>query len=331
MRQTVLLLVLLLLGACAPAAQQIVPTERPTVTPTLTDTPTRTPGPANATPTATQTRPPASPTGGPSPTSLLGPTSTAADPLATATPVPNPNAPRIEFFTSDSRAVVPGSDVTLFWSTRGIDAAIIYRIDPGGARNQLWNVPPDGNLTVGTREADRGSINFVLSVGEGNARVEQTLSLPLSCPVNWFFVPSPAECPNNEPEETELIEQPFTRGRMVYARSRDEVYALFNDGFDPAWVSYRNLYNPEIHPESIENFPLQPGQVQPIGILGFVWRGRDNTRSRLGLGTQQSFTYDGFIQTAQAGESESLYISSSDGTVLQLLPEGEAWQIITLP
>lgn len=325
------LLLLLLLSACAPTAEQIIPTERPTITATATVTPTSTdPVIREVTPTATITRPPASPTGGPSPTALLGPTRTP-DAAVTATRVRSPNAPRIEFFTADVPAVAPGTDVTLFWSTRGADSATIYRLDPTGTRNQLWNVPPDGSLPVSTRLTDRGVIDFLISVGEGNDRIEQTLSLPLSCPVQWFFNPPPEECPDTEPIETRLIEQPMVRGRLLYIEDRDQVYALFNDGFDPAWVAFGNSYNPAIHEAFIEGFPVPPERYQPTAILGFVWRGSDIVRSRLGLGIQEAFTYEGFIQTTQIANGESLYVASSDRRVLQLLPEGDSWQIIDLP
>lgn len=322
----------LLMGACAPTAPQVVPTERPTITPTFTPTATRTRAPRDASPTPTLTQAPASPTGGPSPTSLLGATATP-NRAVTSTPVRSANAPRIEFFTSDVQAVAPGSSVSLFWSTRGATGATIYRLDPSGARNQLWNVPPDGNLTVSTRQSDRGTVDFLIAVGDGPDRIEQGLSLPLSCPVSWFFSPPPADCPNAEPIETAIIEQPFQRGRMLYVESSDEIYALFNDGFDPAWVAFQNRYNPVIHAESEPNFAPPPGLLQPLRILGFVWRGNDRTRSRLGLATQQEFAYDGFVQTspARGGDGNNLYISSSDGTVVQLLPAGESWQLITLP
>lgn len=319
------------LAACAPTAQQILPTERPTITPTATATATRTPSTlsGDVTPTATVTRPPATSTGGPSPTPLLGPTRTPDD-RATSTPVRSVNAPRIEFFTSDVRAVTPGDAVTLFWSTRNTDGATIYRLDPTGARNQLWNVPPDGNLNVATNRNERGTVDFLIRVGEGNERIEQTLSLPLSCPVTWFFVPPPVECPDSEPIETRIIEQSFVRGRMLYVEGRDEVYALFNDGFEPGWVAFQNRYDPNIHPESLEDFPVPSGRVQPIAELGFVWRGSDIVRSRLGLGTQEPFAFEGFVQTARVGEDINIYMNSSDGTVLKILPDGLGWQIITL-
>ena len=324
------ILLLLIASACAPVARQVIPTERPTVTPTATATATATRGPRNATPTVTVTRPPASPTGGPSPTPLLGATSTPDDDV-TPTRVPNPNAPRIEFFTSDVQAVAPGSDVSLFWSTRGADGATIYKLDPAGTRNQLWNVPPDGSLTVSTLESERGTANFLLTVGEGAERTEQPLSLPLSCPVTWFFVPPPQACPNDEPLETRIIEQPFVRGRMLYIAEQNQVYALFNDGFEPAWVVFRNQYNPAIHDAFLEGFPVPPGRFQPRDELGFVWRGNDLTRNRLGLATDEATGFDGFLQTAPAGDEDSVYVTSADGNVLQILPDGENWEIITLP
>ena len=317
------------LVACSPTVQQVLPTARPTLTLTATITPSQTLSAGLATPTTTPTRPPMTATGGPSPTALLGATSTPNQSFTPTRPA-NPNAARIEFFTADAPAVFPGSDITLYWSTRGASSATIYRLDPQGERNQLWNVQADGNLKISTRAADRGVLEFLLNVGEGTNRAEQRLIIPLTCPINWFFVPAPTECPNTEPLEVELIEQPFARGRMVYVGNRNEVFALHNDGAEPAWVVFQNRYNPEIHPEKDPNFPDPIGFFQPRGILGFVWRSRDITRSRLGLGTEEETPYSGFIQTASVGESESLYLSSRDGTVLKLLPNGEAWQIITL-
>lgn len=321
---------LLALAACAPAARQIIPTERPTATQTLTPTATRTPG-FGATPTATL--PPLTQTAGPSPTSIFGATSTPAAVPSTPTRALNPNAPRIEFFTTDVLQVAPGGSLTLFWSVRGTRGAVIYRIEPDGTRGSLWNVPPDGSLTVTTRRRDRGQVTYLLSAGEGDLLAEQLLTVPLSCPDPWFFQPSPDACPAGPPEPTTLIEQSFERGRMVYIQSRSRVYALFNDGRAPAWVSFENRYNPAVHPELDENFEraIPPGFVQPLRILGFTWRGSDVVRNRLGLGLQAEISYEGFIQTVTSGTREDLYLNSADGSVLLLLPGGDAWQIITLP
>lgn len=325
------LLLAFLTGGCAATAVQIIPTQRPTVTETLTPTPSRTPG-VNITPTA-YTPPPVTMTGGPTPTSLFGATSTALPGSApTTTRVPNPNAPRIEFFTADVVAVAPGESLTLFWSTRGVGSAVIYRVDRNGVRNQLWNVAPDGSLIVGTRGSDRGTVDFVLSVGEGALNVEQGLSLPLACPIQWFFQPAPDACPESEAQITRVIEEPFERGRMLYIEVNDQVYALFNDGQAPAWVTFPDRYDPAIHPELEESFVPPPGLVQPLAILGFVWRGNDVVRNRLGLGTQPEASYEGAFQQALGADGrETVYVSSFDGSVLVLQPGGEAWQLITPP
>lgn len=323
-----LALLALAVSACGASAKPIIPTQRPTATITLTPTSSPTPG-FDTTPTRTPT-----PSGvlGPTPTSIFGPTQPSVAALPSATRVINPNAPRIEFFTADVLVAAPGDSITLFWSVRNTTGAVIYRLETDGQRNQLWNVAPDGNLTVNTRRRDRGAATFVLSVGEGDLNTEQILSIPLSCPDPWFFQPAPDACPAGPAETTSVIEEPFERGRMLYIQSRNRVYSLFNDGSQPAWVSVENRYDPAVHPELQENFVPPPGFVQPLRILGFVWRGSDQVRNRIGLGLADETPYEGFVQTLTTADgSENLYVSSADGSVLQLLPGGTAWQIITPP
>jgi hypothetical protein len=323
-----LLALLLILSGCMAAEMPVVPTAQPTATPTPTGTPTRI---ASAqTPLPTATRAALTPTGGPSPTPLIGQANVSAVIAPTGTRSSNPNAPRIEFFTTNVLNVNPGDSVTLFWSARGADTAAIYRLDAGGNRTQLWNVGPDGQLSVDTRRSDRGQLQFVLTIGDGANQVEQVLTIPLACPDTWFFNPPPTACPLGAALETSIIEEPFERGRMIYIASSNRVYALFNDTFEPAWISVENRFDPAIHPESEPSFQPPPGLYQPLRILGFVWRGNDTVRSRLGLAIQPEFSYQGFVQAAPAiNGAESVYVSSADGTVLELVPGGEGWQIIT--
>lgn len=316
------------ISGCVATTMQIIPTERPTDTPTFTPQPTDTP---SVIITLTNTPRP-TPLGGATPTPLFGPTRTPAPDAPTPTRAINPNAPRIEFFTSDSVAVAPGERLTMFWSVRGANATVIYQLNRTGERERLWNVESAGNLTVTTRARDRGQVVFVLSASNALDTTEQTISIPLACPVQWFFGPPPEECPEDNAIETRIIEQQFQAGRMVYIENTNSVYVLFNDGSSPAWLRFDNRYDPAIHPESQENFVPPPNLYQPIGILGFVWRGNDTVRNRLQLGTNAQISYNGFIQEAMTFTNvRSLYISSTDATVLQLLGTGSAWQIITAP
>lgn len=250
----------------------------------------------------------------------------------------NPNAPRIEYFAADVESVSPGGEVILFWSTRNVEQGVIYRLNQAGERTLTYNIGPVGRETVTVGERERGRVDFVLIVGEGAQQVTQTVSIPILCPVIWFFAPSPSECPTGDAQSSSILEQPFERGRMIYVAATDRIYALFNDGRTPAWVDFPNLYNPAIHPERNEEFELQlagTGLVQPVARLGFVWRGNDTVRNRLGNGTAPEVTYEGFVQQAPTRSpdgtliGESLYVTGSTANVMQLLPGGSAWQIIT--
>lgn len=322
-----LLLLAWSVSACAAAAVPLIPTDLPTQTLTFTPSPTRTPA-LNETPTARPTLPP--PTGA-SPTPLLGAPRTpqgVAGGFITPTRVFNPNAPRIEFFTSDPLRVEPGKTVTLFWSARGVDNAVIYRLDAEGNRTQVYNVPPDGSLPITTRNSERGELRFVLSIGTGDNYSELTHSIPLTCPLTWFFNPPPNECPKARAEETRLIDQTFERGRMVFAEGRNVIFVLFNDGRKPAWLTFENRYNPDIHAERDPNAP--PEFIQPLRELGYLWRTNDTVRTRLGLGLAEAVAFDGLIQAAPArNQAETLYISGADGKILNLLAGGEVWLVIS--
>lgn len=226
--------------------------------------------------------------------------------------------------------------MTLFWSTRNVERAVIYRLDENGQRTLAYNIGPDGRQSIRVGANERGNLNFVLIVGEGAQQVQQTVSLPITCPIVWFFAPAPEACPSAEAKSSSIVEQTFERGRMIYLSENNRIYALFNDGRTPAWVDFASLYDPAIHPERDESFEISlagTGLVQPVGRLGFVWRGNDTVRTRLGVGSSPETSYEGFVQRAPArngtSNSENVYLTSSTGTVIQLLPGGTAWQIIT--
>ncbi|MDZ4766971.1 MAG: hypothetical protein SGI73_20720, partial [Chloroflexota bacterium] len=153
------LLLIVALSGCGAASVMIIPTTRPTLTPTLTVAPSQTPD-RDVTPTIPPSPLPRTATGGPSPTPLFGAAATLpGQPTGTAR-VLDPNAPRIEFFTTDVLAVVPGETVNLYWSTRNTTTAVIYRVERG-IRSRLWNVEPDGSLPVQTNARDRGALDFM--------------------------------------------------------------------------------------------------------------------------------------------------------------------------
>ncbi|MEL6307810.1 MAG: hypothetical protein AAFR81_29830 [Chloroflexota bacterium] len=328
LRISTLFLLCFAIVACAPLAQPVIPTDAPTQAPTFTPSASPTVGAVSfptLTPAAVSQN-----TGGATATPLLGATRTPApDDFPTATRPFDPNAPRIDFFTSDILSVAPGGDITLFWSTRNVDAAVIYRLESDGTRSQVYNVVPDGNLTIATSNAQRGTLRFALAIGEGSDYTEDILVVPLECPDEWFFVPAPPDCADDEAVSTQIIDMSLERGRMLFVEESNLVYALFNDGLAdrPAWLSFLNQYNPEIHQSRDPNAP--PEWIQPVNELGYVWRTNEDVRTRLGLGLADAIAFEGLIQTSSVGGTETIYISGSNGVVLQLEPSGDIWQIIT--
>lgn len=320
---------MLIFAACQAAAQPIIPTPKPTATATFTPSATRTPD-RNSTPTAPPTRQILPATGGPSPTALLGATRTSLPDAPPTARSLNPNAPRIDFFSSDVLAVEPGGSVTLFWSVRGVDSAAIYRLNREGQRAQVWNVAPDSQLEVRIGSRERGTVDFLLTAGEGNLYTEMLMTLPIACPISWFFSPPPEDCPDEEAQQSNINEQPFERGRMIFIEELNRIYVLFNDGREPAWLSFENRYDPAVHPESDPNYPEGTGFYQPLRELGLVWRGNDTVRNRMGLGLQEAVSFLGFVQSVnRGGNTPHLYLSSTNNTVIEVIPGGDLWQILT--
>lgn len=314
---------LIVSAGCAASTPHVIPTPRPTQAPTDTPAPTNTPA-ATDTPQAVSELADFA-----SATPLFGPSATPAPGQPTATPIINPNAPRIEFFQA-AGPVEPGDAITLLWSTRNVERAVIYQLTPDGDRDRAWNVAPAGRQAVRTSLSDRAQIEFVIVAGAVGQEVEQRLIVPIICTVPWFFDPPPQECADAPPEEAFLIEQRFERGRMVYVRAENRIYALFNDGQRPAWIRFEDRYNPEEHAEFDAAFQPPPGLFQPVARLGFLWRGNDTVRNRLGLAIETEVSFQGATQRSRLLDgTAALYITSPDGTILQILGTGGSWQIIT--
>ncbi|MGJ3239254.1 MAG: hypothetical protein ACFE0Q_11155 [Anaerolineae bacterium] len=332
MRQVLFVLMILLIAVgCMPLAEPVIPTDPPTITPTVTRDAQQARVTTDPIPTIAPLQVAQDPDA-PTATSLFGATRTPLpDDFPTATRPFNPNAPRIDFFTSDPLTVAPGSTVTLFWATRNVDSAVIYRIDSNGVRSQVYNVVPDGNLEITTNRAERGDLRYALVAGDGVDFIEQVLVVPLECPDEWFFEPAPADCAATAATPSRIIDMQMERGRMIYIEETNAVYAFFNDGRAdaPGWLRFDNRYDPEIHPARDENAP--PEWIQPVNELGFVWRGDADVRNRLGLGLSDAVSFEGFVQTSGTGNSQRTYISASTGVVLQIEAGEDAWQIIGAP
>ncbi len=324
-----------LLTACGANADPILPTTRPTVTltavPSTTDTPPFIPSPTDL-PTAIPL--PVTPTAGPSPTALIGSTSTRPAP-PTATPTSKlvqAGSLLIEYFTTDAAAVRPGDQLTLFWSVKGADRALIYRLNADGSHDFTWQVGSAGTLVVTTspKDKDKDVSRFSISIGDNMTRIEQTLSVPVKCATeSWFFEPAPDSCPADAPLNSPAASQVFERGQMIWLSSQSRIYVLFNDGKKPAWIAYTDEFK-DGQPERDNSLSPPPGLAQPIRGFGLVWRTKEKVRERLGWATGPETGYEGVFQSDDlAVPDNTIYLQGRDKVVFQLSSQGSAWKLLT--
>ena len=98
------------------------------------------------TPTATPTEPPPVDPDA-EPTRIVAPTFSPVPVLHTATVAPTLAGLAVDYFTTDVPSVMPGENVTHYWSVRGADRAQNYRLDEEGERIWRWDVAAE-DLTV---------------------------------------------------------------------------------------------------------------------------------------------------------------------------------------
>ncbi len=323
----------IVLAACGGNAQPSIVTFVPTDTPTEQPSPTAAPvsgvptAPAPS-PTPQPTRSPTTATPGPSPTSLLAPTTTPAPHTLTATLAPTLAGLSIEYFTTDSEYVIPGDNVTLFWSVRGADRARIFRVDADDERMYRWDVAAAGRITVGTRRADRDVARFLLTAEVSGANIEQALLIPLRCPEVWFFEPAPEACPADAGQYSAQAEQTFQRGRMIWVETLDRIYVVFEDGAAPAWAQYPDEFA-EGMPERDDSLVPPPGLDQPVRGFGLVWRSNPRVQERLGWATSPEIPYEGMYQADSIEPSvATLYLRLRDGGIVALDSFEDDWDVL---
>jgi len=321
----------LVLTACGGNAQPLIVTLAPSATPTATETPRAAAGVVYHTSTPVPTRMPTTPTPGPSPTPLIAPTASPAAATLTATRAPTRIGLTVEYFTTDSEYVTPGQNVTLFWSTRGAQAARIFRVNDEGTRIFQWDVNIAGTLTIATRSSDREVARFVLEAQSGETVVEQQLLIPLRGPEVWFFDPPPDACPAGPYQFSQQAEQTFERGRMIWVQSQDRIYVIFEDGLAPRWVQYPDNFA-EGDPERDDSLVAPPGLEQPVRGFGAVWRANPRVRERLGWANSPEIAFEGMIQADSAEPSVATqYLRMREGAILALNARTTEWTIIPAP
>lgn len=321
---------LLIVAGCGAAIEPVLPTPRPTIPPPTT-APTLTPAPTNASQLTTSPEAriaPATATPGPSPTPLFAPVT--GRPPVTLEPSPIPVVPgtlRIEYFTADVQTARPGDLITLFWSIRGAERATVFRVSAEGARLQAWDVAASGSLQVRARSEDDGISRFLLRAGDAFTQVEQTVSIGVGCTGGWFFEPQPTEggCPSTEAVTSQIVQQSFERGLMLWVQTQRQIYVLYEDNRQPAWAVFPDQFQ-DGQPESDAAFTPPEGRLQPIRGFGLVWRTSNEVRDRLGWATAPEIAYDSQLQGDASTQGSVMYLRNREGQIVQLADAGASWK-----
>jgi hypothetical protein len=259
---------------------------------------------------------------------------TTALPTSTPTPTPAPTLvepavsdPAIVYFRANVEEADPGDTIVLEWETVGATHVTLYRIPPSQQLPQSgWDVDTTGSYTYEIPSHDRNSISFQLYASDATDKyVAASLTLPLRCPVTWFFSPPSEICPT-APIVSAAAEQHFERGTMIWIEEMDRIYILYADDIhSPKWESFIDEWD-ESQPDRDPELTPPDGLLQPVRGFGLVWRQNPRVRDRLGWAIDQETGFETIVQHTTLFKYNSTYIRALDGNVWYLGPERSAWE-----
>lgn len=148
-----------------------------------------------------------------------------------------------------------------------------------------------------------------------------------TCRFTWFFsTPQPEACPAENAVTSEAAFQRFEYGTMLWTAGDDNILVMFDSQGDVRWIESPDAYvagMPERDNAWAE--PQPPQTVQPRFGFGVLWRTDSALRQRIGWASQKwEFVYDAGKQVAVDG---TIYINDPNGSIFELLPEGEDWRL----
>lgn len=144
------------------------------------------------------------------------------------------------------------------------------------------------------------------------------------CQHIWFFVPTPANCPQTDPVSSPASYQQFQSGIMINLTTAQTIYILYNSTEMPAWIFAIDTYIAGEFSQDANFFP-PAGYFQPQRSFGKVWRNNAAMQIRLGWAiTPEEVTYTAFFQTDAV--TGTLYISGPNGEIFSLRVDQTAWQ-----
>lgn len=159
---------------------------------------------------------------------------------------------------------------------------------------------------------------------------------PTPCGIDWFFTPSPSECPAAAAQSSSGATERFERGQMVWMASTDTYFVLFNLGAAPidgrlVFIRLETLpLKPGANADNRIDETPQPGLSQPIRGFGHIWRdevygdfallGGQTMRAVIGWAVEPEYAINTTLQCSpvRADSSQSCYLGVSGNRVIAL-------------
>ncbi len=124
-------------------------------------------------------------------------------------------------------------------------------------------------------------------------------------------------CPVNQLVTSDAAAQGFQHGVMLWRKSNDMIYVLYDEG---DWAAYPDI-SVDGEPEPA-GFDAPPGLVTPVRGFGATWRTRlGGTGARIGWATEQEYAVSiqvqdfehGLIFLPAGGMNGAVYLLGDDG------------------
>jgi hypothetical protein len=235
---------------------------------------------------------------------------------------PPPNYTGIDFFEVDAEELPSGGKrLTFTWDSHGATRGMIVS---GTAMrfSSWWPVESFGDLTVDLSGTIYPDPNMTLIVFNDITGKEDRASAGISwpCEHEYFFSPSPRQCPRQAVLEETGAFQPFERGFMIWLPRPDlenpSIYAFNGAGevfiYPDTWTDVEQESEPTLNPPS--------GLVQPVRGFGKVWRELVWLQDELGWATagESAFQLKFQVETRESIPGVS-YLTLPDGRLVQIM------------
>jgi len=238
----------------------------------------------------------------------------------TPTGPPRILAPLITVFKADAIA----GQVTLTWAAEA-DVLTLTETTGSGTPVDAIGVANSGQQKFPLDQRYGASISFQLVADRNGQSMTRTLTIPIGCPIDWFFTPAPPGCPLQPVQISDGEYQPFQRGVGFYVAATNTVYLLSYAGGLVTAYPLGDHYTTPVPLTIPKGFSASAGHIGAIWQSG-RWPDSQSLRQLFGWALNPPQMYRVSIELKAPTD---LYLSGPANTIYELnLADGSNWSIV---